>query len=66
MHLLQILKKLYMEFYNPGGKTFETDFSMCETLTSISTYYLTISVYLFAERYLHNVYDIISNNFRSG
>ena len=42
------------------------EFSMCQTLTSISTYYLTISAHFFSERYLHNVYDIISDNFRSG
>ena len=42
------------------------EFSMCQTLTSISTYYLTISAYFFSERYLHNVYDVISDNFRLG
>ena len=39
---------------------------MCQTLTSISTYYLTISAYLLFERFLRNVYDIISDNFKLG
>ena len=42
------------------------EFSRCQTFTSISTYYLTISLYFFSERFLHNVYDIISDNFRLG
>ena len=41
------------------------EFSMCQTLRSISTSCLPISAYFF-ERYLHNVYDIISDNFRLG
>ena len=28
------------------------EFSMCQTLTGVSTYYVTISAYLFSERYL--------------
>ena len=42
------------------------EFSMCHTLTSVSTYYLTISAYFFSERFLHNVFGIISDDFRSG
>ena len=42
------------------------EFSMFQTLTSISICCLTISAYFFSERYLHNVYDIISDNFRLG
>ena len=33
------------------------EFSMSQTLTSISTYYLTISACFFSERYLNNVYE---------
>ena len=42
------------------------EFSMYQTLTSISNYYLTISAYFFSERFLRNVHDIISDNFRLG